>query len=125
MALSSSGQQTTFGPAQGAHWALFQPSLGTLFRFHSIQEPLASSDGSGVSVLAFDATVVEFCPMKAMSFREMKRRKAHRRMALARQASRSPRVAAAIQQRVSLVGRGAKWRITNLNEVARAIANWA
>jgi len=125
MALSSSGQQTTYGPSQGAHWALFQPSLGTLFGLHSIQEPLASSDGSGVSVLAFDATAVEFCPMKAMSLREMKRRKAQRRMALARQAARSPQAAAAIQQRVSLVGGGAKWRITNLNEVARAIANWA
>ena len=62
--------------------------------------------------------------MKAMSFTEMKRYKAQRRMALARQASRSPQAAAAIQQRVSLIGGGAKWRITNLNEVARAIANW-
>jgi hypothetical protein len=61
--------------------------------------------------------------MKAMSFSEMKQQKAERRMALVRQAARSPQSAAAIQQRVSLVG-SAKWRITNLNEVARAIANW-
>ncbi|HXG45980.1 MAG TPA: hypothetical protein VNO52_00010 [Methylomirabilota bacterium] len=63
--------------------------------------------------------------MKAMSYREIKRQKAERRMALARQAARSPQAAAAIQRRVSLVGRGAKWRITNLNEVARAIARWS
>ena len=63
--------------------------------------------------------------MKAMSFSEMKRRKAQSRLPLARQAARSPQDAAAIQRRVSLVGDGAKWRITNLNEVVRAIANWA
>ncbi len=62
--------------------------------------------------------------MKAMSFREIKRWEAERRMALARQARRSPQAAAAIQRRVSLVG-SVKWRITNLNEVARAIAKWA
>ncbi len=62
--------------------------------------------------------------MKAMSFSEMKRRKAQRRMALARQARRSPQAAAAIQRRVSLAG-SVKWRITNLNEVVRAIARWA
>ncbi len=38
---------------------------------------------------------------------------------------RTPRAKAALQRRVSLVGDGAKWRITNLNEVARAIAKWA
>ena len=54
----------------------------------------------------------------------MKRQKAERRMELARQATRSPQAAAAIQRRVSLVGGGAKWRITNLNEVVRAIARW-
>ncbi len=61
--------------------------------------------------------------MKAMSFSEMKRGKAERRMALIRQVQRSPQAAAAIQRRVSLVG-SVKWRITNLNEVARAIAKW-
>ena len=44
-------------------------------------------------------------------------------MALIRQVQRSPQAAAAIQRRVSLVG-SVKWRITNLNEVARAIAKW-
>jgi len=63
--------------------------------------------------------------MKELSFREMKRQKVERRMALIRRARRSSQAAAAIQKRVSLVGDGAKWHITNLNEVARAIAKWA
>lgn len=46
-------------------------------------------------------------------------------MTAARKAQRSPRAAAAQQRRASLVGAGAKWRITNLNQVARAIAKWA
>jgi len=46
-------------------------------------------------------------------------------MTAARKARRSPQLAAALQRRASLVGDGAKWRITNLNQVARAIAKWA
>jgi hypothetical protein len=47
-------------------------------------------------------------------------------MAAIRKARRSPKAAAALQHRASLVGDGAKWRITNLNEVARAMAKkWA
>ncbi len=45
-------------------------------------------------------------------------------MAAIDEARRNPRAAARLQQRASLVGGGAKWRITNLNEVARAIARW-
>jgi lipase chaperone LimK len=60
-----------------------------------------------------------------MSFNQMKRQEAQSRMANLRKARRSPKAAAALQRRVSLVGNGAQWRITNLNEVARAIANWA
>jgi lipase chaperone LimK len=60
-----------------------------------------------------------------MSFNLMKRQEAQSRMANLRKARRSPKAAAALQRRVSLVGNGAQWRITNLNEVARAIANWA
>jgi hypothetical protein len=63
--------------------------------------------------------------VKTMSFHQMKRQEAQSRMANLRQARRSPKAAAALQRRVSLVGNGAKWRITNLNEVARAIAKWA
>jgi len=62
--------------------------------------------------------------MKALSFNELKRRKERNRMAAIRRASRSPQAAAAEQRRASLVGDGAKWRITNLNQVARAIARW-
>jgi hypothetical protein len=60
-----------------------------------------------------------------MSFSEMKRQEAESRMAAIRRARRSPAAAAAQQRRASLVGDGAKWRITNLNQVARAIARWA
>ena len=60
-----------------------------------------------------------------MSFNQMKRQEAQSRMANLRKARRRPKAAAALQRRVSLVGNGAQWRITNLNEVARAIANWA
>jgi hypothetical protein len=60
-----------------------------------------------------------------MTFRQMKKQEAENRMAAIRRARRSPAAAAAEQRRASLVGNGAKWRITNLNQVARAIAKWA
>jgi len=60
-----------------------------------------------------------------MSFQQMKRQEAQSRMAAARKARRSPRAAAAQQRRASLVGNGPKWRITNINQVVRAIAKWA
>jgi hypothetical protein len=63
--------------------------------------------------------------VKKMSFDQIKRQEAQSRMAAIRRARRSPAAAAAEQKRASLVGNGAKWRITNLNEVARAIAKWA
>jgi hypothetical protein len=59
-----------------------------------------------------------------MSVHEMKRQEAQSRIAAARRARRSPQEAAKLQHRASLTGGGAKWRITNLNEVARAIARW-
>ena len=55
----------------------------------------------------------------------MKRQEAQSRMANLRQARRSPKAAAALQRRVSLVGDGAKWRITNFKQVARAMSKWA
>ena len=55
---------------------------------------------------------------------KVKEQEARSRMAAARKARRSPQAAAALQRRASLVGDGAKWRITNLNEVARAMARW-
>jgi len=62
--------------------------------------------------------------MKALSFNQLKEREARNRMAAIRRARRSPEAAAAEQRRASMVGDGAKWRITNLNQVARAIARW-
>ena len=61
--------------------------------------------------------------MKTVDFNEVKRQEAQSRMAAARKARRSPQAEAAQQRRASLVGNGAKWRITNFKEVARAIAN--
>ena len=63
--------------------------------------------------------------MKVATFNELKMQEAQSRMAAARKARRSPQAAAALQRRASLAGNGAKWRITNLNQVARAIAKWA
>ncbi len=62
--------------------------------------------------------------VKMLSFKEMKRQEAESRMAAVRKARRSPQATAKLQHRASLVGDGAKWRITNLNQVARAIARW-
>jgi hypothetical protein len=60
--------------------------------------------------------------VKKMTFKQMKKQEAENRMAAIRRARRSPAAAAAEQRRASLVGNGVKWRITNLNEVARAMA---
>lgn len=64
--------------------------------------------------------------VKTVDFKAVKRQETRSRMRLAREAARSPEAAAAIQRRVSLVGDGAKWEITNLKEFARAAAaRWA
>ena len=63
--------------------------------------------------------------MKVATFNQLKQQEAKSRMAATRKARRSSQAAAAAQRRASLVGNGAKWRITNLNQVARAIARWA
>ena len=65
------------------------------------------------------------CSVKTVDFNEVKRQEAQSRMTAARKARRSPQAAAALQQRASLVGNGAKWRITNFKQVAQAIAKWA
>ena len=46
-------------------------------------------------------------------------------MTALRKACRGPKAAAALQQRASLVGNGARWRITNFKQVARAMSKWA
>jgi hypothetical protein len=64
--------------------------------------------------------------VKTVNFDEVKRREARSRMAILRKAGRSRRAAAALQKRASLVGSGAKWRITNFKQVARAMSRqWA
>lgn len=63
--------------------------------------------------------------MKTVDFDEVKRQEAQSRMAAARRARRSPQAAAKLQKRASLVGNGAKWRITNFKQVARAMSKWA
>jgi hypothetical protein len=60
--------------------------------------------------------------MKKTSVSQVKKQEAENRMAAIRRARRSSAAAAAEQRRASLVGNGAKWRITNLNQVAREIA---
>ncbi len=63
--------------------------------------------------------------VKTVDFNEVKRQEANSRMVAARKARRSPRAAAALQHRASLVGDGAKWRITNFKQVAHAMSKWA
>jgi hypothetical protein len=62
--------------------------------------------------------------VKKVSFNELKKQEARSRMAAIRRARRSPQAAAAQQRRASLVGDGAKWRITNFKQVARAMSKW-
>jgi len=59
--------------------------------------------------------------VKKLSFSQVKRQEAQSRMTAVRKARRSPQ-AAALQRRASLVGSGAKWRITNLRSVVRALS---
>jgi len=72
--------------------------------------------------LASNLSLRYFSLVRTMSFNQMQRQEARNR-ALVRRARRSP-TAASVQRSVSLVGGGAKWRIINLNQVARAIAKW-
>lgn len=60
-----------------------------------------------------------------MDFNEVKRQEAQSRMAAVRKARRSSQAAATQQRRASLVRNGAKWRITNFKQVARAMSKWA
>jgi hypothetical protein len=63
--------------------------------------------------------------VKTVNFSAVKRQEARSRLAAARKARSSQKAAAALQRRVSLVGDGAKWRITNFKQVARAMSKWA
>lgn len=63
--------------------------------------------------------------VKTVSHRTVKQQEARQRVAAIKQARTSSRAAGKVQLRVSLVRVGAKWRITNLRQVARAMAAWA
>jgi hypothetical protein len=63
--------------------------------------------------------------VKVLHHSEVKAKEANRRLATVRQARKGLRSAASLQRRSSLVGGGAKWRITNLRQVAGAMAKWA
>ena len=63
--------------------------------------------------------------MKVLCYSEVKAKEAKRRLTTVRQVRKGLRSAGAMQRRVSLVGGGAKWRITNLRQVAGAMAKWA
>ena len=64
------------------------------------------------------------CGEKAL-FQRGEIAEAQSRMAAARKARLSPQAAVALQRRASLVGSGAKWRITNVKQVARALSKRA
>ncbi|MCI0534074.1 MAG: hypothetical protein L0Z50_02485 [Verrucomicrobiales bacterium] len=85
-------------------------------------DPVADRNARWSRRLHGKQNAVNIVSVKQMSFREIKQREAQSRMAALRKARRSPRTAAALQRRASLVGDGAKWRITNFLEVARAMA---
>ena len=63
--------------------------------------------------------------MSRVAYNAVKRREAKSRMSAMRSARRSSSTALSLQERVSLVGHGKKWRITNFARVARAMAKWA
>ena len=61
--------------------------------------------------------------VKIPPYREIKAQEARSRRVVTEQ--RGSRSAMARQREVSLVGDGAKWRITNLPQVVEAMAKWA
>jgi hypothetical protein len=63
--------------------------------------------------------------VKLLTYNKIKKQEGRTRMAAMRQSRRDPRSASVLQKHASLVGNGAKWRITNFSQVARAMAKWA
>jgi len=61
--------------------------------------------------------------VKVPLYSKIKAQEAKSRRLVIRQ--RGSRTAMAHQRQVSLVGNGAKWQITNLHQVAAAMAKWA
>ena len=62
--------------------------------------------------------------MSVKSIRALKRDEARQRMADLRRARRSRRSVLAVQRRSSYFGDAAKWRLTNLAEVLKAMSRW-
>lgn len=60
--------------------------------------------------------------MSVKSIRALKREEARQRMTDARRARKSRRAALAVQRQSSLFGDAAKWRLTNLAQVLRAMS---
>jgi hypothetical protein len=63
--------------------------------------------------------------MKVQSVTRLKRQESQRRMSAVVLSRRNPRVALRLQERASLVGGAAKWKIVNLEESFAAMAKWA
>jgi len=74
-------------------------------------------------LLWFSIDVI-YLSVKTVNFNAVKKQEARSRMTALRKARRSPQAAAEQQRRASLVGNGAKWRITNFKEVTRAMSRW-
>jgi hypothetical protein len=63
--------------------------------------------------------------VKAKNVSILKQQEALSRMSAKMQARRNPRSAGRLQNRVSLVGGAAKWKIVNLEQSFAAMAKWA
>ena len=87
-------------------------------------EPTAAIATGGKRWLPNLATEGYGSSMSGVSAKQIKRLEGDARMAALEIAGRSPAEARAQQTRVSLVGDGRKWRITNLQKAVRVMASW-
>jgi hypothetical protein len=63
--------------------------------------------------------------LKAQSISILKRQEAKRRVSAVSRAKRDSRLAGRLQERASLVGGAAKWKIVNLEQSFAAMAKWS
>lgn len=87
--------------------------------------PLVNNNSEGIEACFRTRTAVCISPVKTVNFNAVKRQEARNRITAVRKARGSAQTAAQLQRRASLVGKGAKWRITNFKQVARAMSKWA
>jgi hypothetical protein len=59
------------------------------------------------------------------TFASLKKQEARRRMAALKQLREGTRSAEELQREASLVGDGAKWKITNFSQVLAAMGKWS